>query len=268
MNSLNGQRQRIDQKLRILYFTPIFTLANTEIETYMTNEVNSVVDKFANVEFLVYFASFRKRNEIVKRSKRILQVNRSSYKNFLFIKDMVKIFTKFKPNIVHSHYVVPSIFVNIFAKIYRVPTILHGRGTDINYRPYQNIISKILLLVGSRLNNLILTVCKSMRDDVLKFKIPRDKVKVIYNGVDFETFNPKNKKFFKNQRPLELIHVGSLSYRKGQHQILEACKLLKEKEINFHLTLIGGGPQKQLITNLITEYKLESSVSLVGAIDH
>jgi len=268
MNFVDNRQKKFEEKLRVLYFTPIFTYSDIKLENYITNEVNAVVRNYKNIEFLVYSITKPKQNEVIRYKDRILLVNRISYKSIIFIKDIIKIFTKFKPDVVHSHYIVPSIVVNFFAKLFKVPTILHGRGQDTNYWPYHSIKSKILLLIAGKINNLILTVCKSMRNDCLRFKIPKDKVRVLYNGIDFMKFNPKNKIFFSNQRSLELLHVGTYNLRKGQNLIIEASKKLKENNIKFHLILIGGGLLKQRIIDLIKQYKLENYVDLVESIHH
>jgi glycosyltransferase involved in cell wall biosynthesis len=130
------------------------------------------------------------------------------------------------------------------------------------------MMSKILLLLAGKLNNMILTVCRSMKNDCLKFKIKRNKVKVIYNGIDFLEFSPKNKIFFSTQRPIELIHVGSLNPRKSQHLIIEACKKLKENNIKFHLSLIGEGILRKKLVELIDKYNLQDEVDLLGVVAH
>lgn len=268
MNYFDNRQTKTKGKLRVLYFTTIFLSLETRIENYITNEVNAVVKNYENIEFLIYSTIRPKKNGVLRYSDRILLVNRITYKSLFFIKDMIKIFTKFKPHVVHSHYIVPSIFVNIFAKIFRVPTIMHGRGQDVNYWPYYRVKSKILLLITGKLNNMILTVCKSMKNDCLRFNISKDRVKVIYNGIDFIKFNPKEKSFFSNNRPLELIHVGSFGPRKGQNLILEACKKLKNNNIKFHLTLIGKDTQNQILVALINKYDLKDNVDLLGVINH
>jgi len=267
MNFFDNTQTKIKGKLRVLYFTPFFT-NSTRVENYMTDEVNAVVRNNKNIEFLIYATSNTKQNEVFKYSDRILIVNRISYKSLIFIKDMIKVFTKFKPHIIHSHYIVPSIVINSFAKIFRVPTILHGRGQDVNYWPYHSVKSKISLLIAGMLNSMILTVCKSMRNDCLRFKINKNKVRVNYNGIDFIKFSPKDKIFFRKQRPLELLHVGSLVPRKAHHLIIEACKKLKENKIKFHLTLIGDGTLRQELVELINKYDLKNYVDLLGVVDH
>ncbi|MFX1328513.1 MAG: glycosyltransferase family 4 protein [Promethearchaeota archaeon] len=268
MNFFDNRKINTKSKLRVLYFTPFFSSLKSKTENYLTNEVNAVVENYENIEFLVYVITNPQKNEVIRYSERILLVNRISYKSFIFIKDMIKIFTKFKPHVIHSHYVVPSIFVNSFAKIFKVPAILHGRGQDVNYWPYFKIKSRILLIIAGMLNNLILTVCKSMKNDCIRFNIPKNKVRVIYNGIDFTKFNPKDKIFFSNNRQLELIHVGTFEPRKGQLLIIEACKKLKENNIKFHLTLIGKNTQKQTLVDLINKYDLSDYVDLLGGIHH
>ncbi len=265
MNFFDNKQTKTKGKLRVLFFTPFFTFG---AENYLTKEIDAVVRNYKNVEFLVYVTTSPKQNKVIKYHDRILQVNRTSYKSLLFIKDIIKIFIKFKPHVIHSHYVVPSIFVNIFAKIFRVPTILHGRGMDVNYFPYFSVKSKVLLLVAGRLNNMILTVGKSMKDNCLRFKITENKVKVIYNGIDSIKFSPKNKIFFTKQRPLNLLNVGSFTLEKGQHLIIEACKQLKENDIAFHLTLIGDGTLRHTLVDLINKYELKDYVELMGVVKH
>jgi len=268
MNFLDKKQIKTNRRLRILYFTPLFTFSHSRTETYLTNEVNILVKNYPDIEFLIYVVNTPKKNRVIKINDRILRVNRKSYNNFLFFKEMIKIFIKFKPNIIHSHYVVPSIIINFFAKIFRIPTILHGRGEDVNYFPFHSAKSKMLLLIAGKLNDRIITVSKSTRDNFLRFKTKRNKVKVIYNGINFNYFNPREKIFFSSQYPLEILHVGRFHVRKGQHHIIEACKKLKDNNVKFHLTLIGGGPLRKLLVELIKKYELEDYVDLLGWIDY
>jgi glycosyltransferase involved in cell wall biosynthesis len=259
---------KANRNLRVLYFTPIFTYSDTSLENYYTREVNAVIQNNSTVEFLIYVTTTPKKNKVIKYKERTILVNRVSYKSFIFLKDMLKIFIKFKPQIIHSHYIVPSIIINVFAKLFRVPTILHGRGQDVNYYPYNSIKSKILLLIAGRLNNKIITVGKAMKNTCLRFKIKENKVRVIYNGLDFNFFNPKEKIKFSKNRQLELLNVGRYHPRKGQHHLIEACKKLKDININFHLNLIGEGILRPTLTELIKKFELEDYVDLLGAVSH
>jgi len=256
----------VEFRMRVLFFSSFFKYKGSE--TYYTEEIKSIIKNYPNVEFLVYnFAC--KHNRITRYDKNVIWVEKKSrILSFAFLKNMIKIFTKFKPTILHSVYVFPSIFMGLFGKIFRIPSILHGRGTDINYLPYNNLKSKLYLIIASKLNNLILTVSKAMRYDCLRFRIPQEKVLTIYDGIDFEKFDPRGKFFFSNDNKLQILNIGRFSYEKCHKLIIETCKELKENNVDFHLTLIGIGPLKNQITSLIKKLKLMDFISVKGWINH
>ena len=167
-------------------------------ETYISDEIDSLIKNYPDVKYLVYNINCKK-NQITRYHKNILLVERKNLKNFniifLFLKDMIKIFTKFKPNVIHSIYVNESIIMGILGKIFRVPSIFHSRGMDFNYDPFFSLKSNILARITAKLNNIILTVSKIMKKDAFRLKIPPKKVISLYDGIDFSIFNPieKNK---------------------------------------------------------------------------
>ncbi len=66
---------------------------------------------------------------------------------------------------------------------------------------------------------------------------------------------------------LKLISVGTLIWYKNQQYLLNTCVQLKEKNIPFHLTLVGDGPLKTLYSDFIEKYGLEKEVTMTGNID-
>ncbi|MFX0001876.1 MAG: hypothetical protein ACFE9C_16295 [Candidatus Hodarchaeota archaeon] len=115
MNFSRNELASFKGKLRVLYFTPFFTLENTKFDTYMANEVNSVVKNYPNIESLIYLVDQRKKSEIIKYNKRTLQIIRRSYKNIL-----TAISHPFHVSIsVISFTIFPIICVYIFNIIYK-----------------------------------------------------------------------------------------------------------------------------------------------------
>ncbi|MHA1337897.1 MAG: glycosyltransferase family 4 protein, partial [Promethearchaeota archaeon] len=267
---------------RILFFS-VFFIAKGH-ETYLADEVLTVAKNYHDIEYIVYTV-----NQEYNRGKRlkpnILWIQRKKLKNikviYLFLRDMIKIFTKFKPDLVHSHYVIESLIMGFISKAFRVPSILHGRGIDINLEPFHSFIKNILARISCKINTKILTVSKAMKINIMKLNVPSNKIRTIYNGVDYNLFKPKNKKIFNNLDRIELTHIGRYSPEKRQDLIIEVIKELKDRNYNVHLSLIGFSHimfratgfrvetkiEKQII-NLIKKYNLESNVSLLGYIDH
>jgi len=251
--------------LRILFYSSFFEYRGGE--TYYTEEINSLIKNYPNVKILVY-SYLSGKNCVTRYSNNILWIERRTYKNFLFIKDMIKIFTKFKPTIIHSVYVVPSIVMGFLAKIFRVPSILHGRGTDINYFPFISFKYYILAKIACMINKKILTVSKNMKQNILRLNKSKFKICHIYDGVDFLKFNPKNKNYYSKNRTFEILHVGRFSPEKCHFLIVETCKKLRDNNYNFHLTLIGFGPLENQIRSLIQKYNLEKWITITGYVDH
>ena len=64
--------------------------------------------------------------------------------------------------------------------------------------------------------------------------------------------------------PLKILFVGRLEKAKGVHRILDIAKILKEEGLDFHLTLVGDGPERSEIEQIIQKHDLISSVTLAG----
>lgn len=65
------------------------------------------------------------------------------------------------------------------------------------------------------------------------------------------------------QKPY-LLWAGRFIDWKHPELALEAARYLKEKGVDFHLDIIGGGPLEEQLKELVTGYGLEQQVSLLG----
>lgn len=125
---------------------------------------------------------------------------------------------------------------------------------------------------NERINRFI-CVSQAVKDELIKFKIPEEKIEVIYSGVDTERFKPREKDFGL----LEKLHipptrtlVGSIanfSKWKGQNVFIESAKILKEKKLNVHFLLAGAGNDKEPVPEWIKERGLEDIFTLYGFVD-
>lgn len=86
-------------------------------------------------------------------------------------------------------------------------------------------------------------------------------IEVIYNGVEFlDVGDMKN-----NNDVLEIINVGSIEERKNQRILISiAKKLVKENIFNFHITVVGDGPDLSLLKRAITEAGYNNYFSFPG----
>lgn len=66
------------------------------------------------------------------------------------------------------------------------------------------------------------------------------------------------------KEPLELIFVGRLEDAKGVPRIIQLAKLLADTPVDFHLSLIGDGPQRSAYQAQVARAALQKRVSFVG----
>ncbi len=97
--------------------------------------------------------------------------------------------------------------------------------------------------------------------DGQKFK---HKMHIVHCGVSPEQFLPPNPKP-ANPVPL-ILFVAQLVERKGSPILVEACRLLVERGLVFECVIVGDGPEKMLVEQLVQQYHLGEAVKLPGAL--
>lgn len=86
------------------------------------------------------------------------------------------------------------------------------------------------------------------------------KIYVVYHGVDLETFRP----LYGIDKVVDVLSIGNLVEKKGHRYLIEACGILKKKGIHLKCLIIGEGPEKKHLINMIKELKLENSVEFAS----
>jgi glycosyltransferase involved in cell wall biosynthesis len=71
-----------------------------------------------------------------------------------------------------------------------------------------------------------------------------DKIVVIHCGVDTQVFEPRRQRtpHERNGGPFALLCIGTLHEVKGQTYLIEACRLLHERGVEFVCHFAGDGP--------------------------
>jgi colanic acid/amylovoran biosynthesis glycosyltransferase len=95
--------------------------------------------------------------------------------------------------------------------------------------------------------------------------VDEHKITTIHCGVETDVFFPAQR---TGGDPLVLLSVGSLLERKGHAYLVEACRLLQKNGIDYRCIIIGDGPQKTNLENLIRRYEIKEKVKLAGSVPH
>jgi colanic acid/amylovoran biosynthesis glycosyltransferase len=140
-----------------------------------------------------------------------------------------------------------------------IPFSFCGRAHDI-YPPDGALLEKISAAAAVRTENL-----SNLRYLTALYPQIAGKLINIYPGAPME---PVPAKAVPPPPPHRLLAVGRFVKKKGFPLLLEACRLLAEQGVDFHLTLVGGGPEGPKIEELIKEYNLGERVTLHGFLPH
>jgi glycosyltransferase involved in cell wall biosynthesis len=118
--------------------------------------------------------------------------------------------------------------------------------------------------VARRLERVIVVSETSRADVEAAFRLPPEKVRTVYNGVDTDTFRPLPG--VERQRD-KLLYVGNSEDRnKGARFFLEALNLLKD-EMDFRVTFVDNHKHNlKMAPKLVNEFGLNSIVEFTGRV--
>lgn len=120
----------------------------------------------------------------------------------------------------------------------------------------------------------VTTICEGLREEIAGRGIPEEKITVIPNAVDTESFTYAALAREDLQRELGLLgktvlgFIGSFYAYEGIPLLLQALAELKPGNPDLRLLLVGGGPQESKIRDTIADLQLEDIVVLTGRVPH
>jgi glycosyltransferase involved in cell wall biosynthesis len=140
-------------------------------------------------------------------------------------------------------------------------------GSDVNVtarrRPY------LVPLVQRALSRAAAVVCwsDSMKDAVLRFHVPPEKIMVLPRGIYVDRFLEAAA---SRQSNGALRMICPRRFRRIFHHetLIEACRLLRDRGVRFDLTLCGDGTERKAIEARILNAGLSDLVRVFGHIRH
>ncbi|CAD5375219.1 Glycosyltransferase involved in cell wall bisynthesis [Rubrivivax sp. A210] len=177
-------------------------------------------------------------------------------------------------DVIDAHYVYPDgeAAVALGAAL-GLPVVLSSRGTDLNLYPTLPAIRPRIVDTLERARHLV-CVCDELRQVALGLGQPEAKVSVIGNGIDPEMFSPGDRQAARNRLGLPaqatlMLSVGHLTERKGFHILIESLVRLGASAPQgqaLKLVIVGGGPQRQELDELVARLGLAERVVFAGAV--
>jgi colanic acid/amylovoran biosynthesis glycosyltransferase len=86
------------------------------------------------------------------------------------------------------------------------------------------------------------------------------KIHRLYNGIDLERFSQTG----ETREKALVLSVGRLVEKKGLGDLVEACRILQARGLQFKCMIVGDGPLREALENQIAQAGLEGCVELAG----
>jgi colanic acid/amylovoran biosynthesis glycosyltransferase len=144
-----------------------------------------------------------------------------------------------------------------------MPVLVSCRGSQVNVAPHhpRRRVRKGLPETFARAAK-VHCISESIEREAERFGLDRSKARVIHPGIDPGFFIPAPSR--SSSDALRIITVGSLVWVKGTTYALQSLRLLLDRGIRAHLTLVGDGPERQRILYTIDDLGLDGCVEMAG----
>lgn len=126
-------------------------------------------------------------------------------------------------------------------------------------------------LVNLRRADAVVAVSRFTRQTLIDLGIPADRIHLVENAVDTTRFCPGavdlaflERWGVKNKRVV--VSIGRLIPRKGFDLSIEAWPAVLERHPDAHLLIVGNGPQRAELGQLIARHGVQHAVTLTGPV--
>ena len=163
-----------------------------------------------------------------------------------------------KIDCIDAHFVYPDGLVAVLlGKLLRIPVIVSARGTDINVYPSFYLIRPMICWTLRRASALI-AVSAALKTAIAALGTDENKIRVVSNGVDSERFQNSKQEEARRQLnlPLEgrlILSVGALIPSKGHQLLVRAFSRIAAELGDVRLCILGEGPYRSELQQLITK---------------
>ena len=188
----------------------------------------------------------------------------SSLKYSRLFANTVAHLTRFRPQVVHYHYALPTaLFAPFTSPLFHPPYVVTLHGGDFNYMRHRIPGGDWLMRRVLGRAKEIIAVSATLADDVDRFlPQPHPPLSVINMGVDLTRFE------MLEPAPLSrLAFVGQLIRRKGVDTAIRAIAIARRHCPDLRLSVIGDGPERQALGELAESLGVRDAIVFLGPIE-
>jgi len=135
-----------------------------------------------------------------------------------------------------------------------------GRLTGRKVVRTRHLLVPIRSPLSYNLSTKVVAISKAVYDYLLSVGVKKDKLELIYTGIDTERFKPRER-IKRDKFTIGIVAV--LRAAKRHTFLLEAVK-----DMDVEVVILGDGPQRKNIERFIRENSLQDKVKLLGFVEN
>ena len=159
---------------------------------------------------------------------------------------------------IHAHFAThPAVAALIVHRLTGIPFSFTAHGSDLH-------VDRRMLDTKVEAADFAVTISNYNKEIMVREcgENSREKIHVVHCGVDPEIFAPSPTK--TRGEPFQIVCVASFEEVKGHTYLIEACRILRDQEVDFRCHLVGEGPLRRDVEAQIARAKLEEYVLVHG----
>jgi glycogen synthase len=151
------------------------------------------------------------------------------------------------------------------------PFVFHFHSTEQGRNPAGSPTVKDIERLSALIADRTVTVSYAMRDELVKYGYPEQKIRVIYNGVDEKKydatrFSSQQVEAFREKIGIGLspmiFFIGRLTWVKGADTLVRAMTHIIKEIPDAKLVILGIGDMEQMLSQMVHDLHLGENVIL------
>ncbi|QQS32204.1 MAG: glycosyltransferase family 4 protein [Acidobacteriota bacterium] len=187
----------------------------------------------------------------------------------LMLLRLIRLLRREQFDIVHLHMMKATLLGYIavcFCDSIHVITCHYTRRLIEKYPPPIRWLERAAMNSAAR----IIAISEYVKEDMIAGGVSADKIAVIHNGIDIDSFDSasKNSQHSETRREGFIIcSVGSLTHRKGQSYLINAFPKIMHVRPDAVLWIVGEGPLRASLEELTEKLGIRNKVDFKGFVE-
>ncbi|MFZ2650218.1 MAG: glycosyltransferase [Burkholderiaceae bacterium] len=156
----------------------------------------------------------------------------------------------------HTHFVsTPADVAELVSRLSGIPFSISAHAKDIYLSDAVDVRRKLEAACFT-------VTCTEFNCRALLEIAPQARVHRMYHGIDRAVFHPRIRQA-TGLAPL-ILSVGRLRAKKGLDTLIDACRLLRDRDVLFRCEIVGYGEERAALQNQIERFDLGERITLTG----